>query len=150
MTDRPDPTTRMTEREAQRAADRERRAQDRIAAAEARTVRRQEDRAAGLHLREQAREVRRVEEDQRRGERVEERDARPKRRAATGALSRTGEARVERDVRAYTTNVDHARMMELARRGATVTGLASVFGLSEDAVREVLASAEERAPSDPG
>lgn len=133
----------VSDREAQRAADRERRAQERIAAAEARTARRQEEREAGMRSREQAREARRAEEDQRRTERGEERDARPKRRAATGALSRTGEARVERDVRSYTTNVDHGRMVELARRGATVAGLATVFGVSEEAVRAVLASAED-------
>ncbi|MEH3048458.1 hypothetical protein [Sphingomonas adhaesiva] len=134
----------MSDREAQRAADRERRAQERIAAAEARTARRQEEREAGMRLREQAREARRVEEDQRRTERVEERDARPKRRASTGALARTGEARVERDVRSYTTHVDHDRMVELARRGATVAGLATVFGVSEDAVRAVLDAAAEQ------
>ncbi|MEH3038078.1 MAG: hypothetical protein PGN23_16550 [Sphingomonas adhaesiva] len=137
----------MSDREAQRAADRERRAQERIAAAEARTARRQEEREAGMRSREQAREARRIEEEQRRSARVEgrveERDARPRRRASTGALARTGEARVERDVRGYTTNVDHARMVELARRGATVAGLATVFGVTEDAVRAVLAEAED-------
>ncbi|PCG10732.1 hypothetical protein COA17_04980 [Sphingomonas ginsenosidimutans] len=119
------------------------RAQERIAAAEARTAERQAQREAGQREREAARAARRAEEDQRRAarleERSEERDARPRRRAS-GALARTGEERVVRDTRHYATNVDHGRIIELARRGATVPGLASVFGLPEEEITRILAA----------
>lgn len=127
-----------SDREAERAADRERRARERIAAAEARTALRQSARDGALREREAAREARRQEEEQRRNERIEERDARPKRRAS-GSLRQTGEERLVRDVRHYATAVDHQRIVTLARRGATVAGLATVFGISEAEVEAILA-----------
>ena len=45
-----------------------------------------------------------------------------------------------RDTRHYATNVDHGRIIELARRGATVPGLASVFGLPEEEITRILAA----------
>ncbi|MDR6790425.1 hypothetical protein J2Y58_003808 [Sphingomonas sp. BE138] len=128
------------ERAARRAEDRERRAQERVAAAVARTEQRAVEREAGARRREEARTARRVEEEQRRATLAEERDARPRRRQSTGGLARTGERTVERDTRHYATDKDPARIRMLAARGATPAALAAVFGISVAEVEAVLAA----------
>lgn len=65
-------------------------------------------------------------------------DPAPKRRAS-GAIRRTGEARIERDTRHYATRVDIRRIRELSRRGASVSGLATVFGITAEEVEAALA-----------
>jgi len=127
------------ERAARRAEDRERRAQERVASALARTEQRAVDREAASRLREEARTARRTEEEQRRATLVEEREARPRRRQSTGALARTGEQRVERDTRHYATDRDPERIRTLAARGATPEALAAVFGVSVAEIAAVLA-----------
>ncbi len=132
--------TDQDDRAARRAEDRERRAQERVAAAVARTEHRAVERDAAGRRREEAREARRHEEEQRRTALATERDARPRRRASTGALSRTGEKPVERDTRNYATDKDPARIRTLAARGATPAALAAVFGISVAEVEAVLAA----------
>lgn len=136
------------DRARQRAEERDRRAQERVAMAQARTERRTAEREQSAREREEAREARRLEEAGRlatlRPERAAdgaEADAAPKRRKS-GALARTGEARIERDTRHYRTVVDQCRIRELSRRGATVSGLATVFGISIEEVEAVLAEPE--------
>lgn len=132
--------TDQDDRAARRAEDRERRAQERVAAAVARTEHRAVERDAAGRRREEAREARRHEEEQRRTALATERDARPRRRASTGALSRTGEKPVERDTRNYATDKDPARIRTLAARGAKPAALAAVFGISVAEVEAVLAA----------
>ncbi|RYY08836.1 MAG: hypothetical protein EON55_19600 [Alphaproteobacteria bacterium] len=50
--------------------------------------------------------------------------------------------REQRDTRSYATVVDIGRMRELARRGASIAGLAGAFGISEAEVEGALADAE--------
>ncbi len=45
----------------------------------------------------------------------------------------------QRDTRAYTTVVDEGRIRELAKRGASVSGLAGAFGITEPDVAIILA-----------
>lgn len=125
------------ERARQREEERNRRAAERAEAAQARLDRRAADREEAARLREQAREARSAEDEQRRSALAEAREDRPKRRAS-GSLSRTGEKPVVRDTRNYRTNVDISRMRQLALKGATVEGLAKVFGVSIETVEEAL------------
>lgn len=120
-----------------REGERARRATERVEAAQARSDRRAAEREDAARLREQAREARRVEDEQRRAALADAREDRPKRRAS-GSLARTGEERVVRDTRHYRTNVDISRMRQLAMRGATVEGLAKVFGVSIEMVEEAV------------
>ncbi len=129
------------ERAARRAEERERRVQERVAAALARTEQRAADRDAASRRREEARTARRAEEEQRRATLAEEREARPRRRQSTGSLARTGEKPVERDTRHYATDKDPARIRTLAARGATPAALAAVFGISVAEVEAALADA---------
>lgn len=126
------------ERARQRAEDRERRTQERIAAATARTEQRAVARDVAAQRREGARTARRQEEEQRRATLVEEREARPRRRSS-GSLARTGEKPVERDTRHYATSMDPSRIRTLAARGAKPDALAAVFGISVAEVEAVLA-----------
>ncbi|MET4896243.1 hypothetical protein RN629_03600 [Sphingomonadaceae bacterium jetA1] len=50
--------------------------------------------------------------------------------------------REQRDTRGYATLVDEGRIRELAKRGASLGGLASAFGIAQDEVEAILASAE--------
>ena len=127
------------ERAARRAEDRERRAQERVAATLARTEQRAAEREAGMQRREEARAARRAGEEQRRATLADERDARPRRRQSTGALARTGEKPVERDTRHYATDIDPARIRTLAARGAKPDALAAVFGISVADIEALLA-----------
>ena len=49
-----------------------------------------------------------------------------------------GKEKVVRDTRNYRTNVDISRMRQLAMRGATVEGLAKVFGVSIETVEKAI------------
>ncbi|KQX26044.1 MULTISPECIES: hypothetical protein [unclassified Sphingomonas] len=125
------------ERARSREEERNRRAAERAEAAQARSERRAADRDEAARQREQARAARGAEDEARRAALAADREGRPKRRAS-GSLARTGEQKVVRDVRLYRTNVDTGRMRELAKRGATVEGLAKVFGVSIETVVEAL------------
>jgi len=138
---------RANDREAARAADRERRAQERAASADARIEARAAARDAASQAREAARTARRVEEEARAAVRREaaatvaaEEPAAPRRRRSTGAIARTGMPTEERDTRGYRTVVDEDRIRTLAKRGASVAGLAGAFGLSVAEVEAVLAA----------
>ncbi|WP_454279322.1 hypothetical protein [Sphingomonas sp. Marseille-Q8236] len=48
--------------------------------------------------------------------------------------------REQRDTRGYATVVDEGRIRELAKRGASLSGLAGAFGITEDAIQDILAS----------
>jgi hypothetical protein len=50
--------------------------------------------------------------------------------------------REQRDTRSYATVVNIGRIRELARRGATVAGLAGAFGISEQEVEDAIAGEE--------
>ena len=45
----------------------------------------------------------------------------------------------QRDTRSYTTVVDKDRIRELAKRGASTSGLAGAFGITEEDVAAILA-----------
>lgn len=116
--------------------------------AQARTDRRTAEREQAAREREEMREARRIEQaDRMKALRPDPEvmdtgtPAEPKRRAS-GAIRRTGEVRVERDTRHYATRVDIDRIRLLARRGATLSSLAAVFGISEDEVAAALADPE--------
>jgi hypothetical protein len=129
------------DRARQREEDRNRRAAERADAAQARIDRRAAEREEAARLREQARGARNAEDEERRGALAEAREARPKRRA-TGALSRTGEKPIVRDVRNYRTDVDASRIRELAKRGASVEALAQVFKVSVERIEDALKGVE--------
>lgn len=120
-----------------REEERGRRAAERAEAAQARNDRRAAERDEAARLREAARQARHAEDEQRRAALAEAREDRPKRRAS-GSLARTGEEKVVRDTRNYRTNVDISRMRQLAMRGATVEGLAKVFGVSIETVEKAI------------
>ncbi len=50
--------------------------------------------------------------------------------------------REQRDTRSYTTVVDTVRIRELAHRGASLSGLASAFGLTPEDVQLILNAAK--------
>ena len=127
----------LEDRAAERAAAREARARDRAGDMEQRLKERLESREVEMRAREQAREARREEE-----QKLAEGDphaAAAQRRRGSG---RKDVVREQRDTRGYATVVDAARMRELARRGASVTGLAGAFGIAVDEVEAILAAAD--------
>lgn len=90
-------------------------------------------RDAETATREQARVDRRVEE---------ERQAAADPHAAAASRHRSSGrkdvVREQRDTRSYKTLVDADRIRELARRGASLTGLAGAFGLTAADVQAIL------------
>ncbi len=50
--------------------------------------------------------------------------------------------REQRDTRGYATVVDETRIRELAKRGASLSGLAGAFGIDEERIREILDAGE--------
>ncbi|BCI72245.1 hypothetical protein SPKIRA_30750 [Sphingomonas paucimobilis] len=50
--------------------------------------------------------------------------------------------REQRDTRGYTTLVDEGRIRELAKRGASLAGLASAFGISQQEIETILAATD--------
>jgi len=123
-----------------REIERNRRIAERAEASQARSDRRAAEREAAARLREEARDKRRIEDEARRTALAAEREERPKRRAS-GALSRTGEQKIVRNTRNYVTQVDTGRIRELARRGASIDGLAKVFGIAIEQVEAALRDA---------
>lgn len=144
------------DRAAARAEERDRRARERSEALEARTTARATERAARSQDRAAAREVRRaggeglgrsaalmatdtgVESGRSTGAGQDLAEPVVKRRRS-GAVSRTGEVRTERDTRHYQTVVDAGRMRVLAGRGASVKALAAAFGVTVEIVEAALA-----------
>ena len=127
----------LEQRAAERAAAREARARDRAGDMEQRLKERLESREVEMREREQAREARREEE-----QKLAEGDphaAAAQRRRGSG---RKDVVREQRDTRGYTTVVDVARMRELAKRGASVSGLAGAFGISVEEVEAALAAVD--------
>ena len=115
------------------------RAAERLKAFEDRAQARAASRDAAAQERERAREARRAEEQ---AARAEGRDGEMPRRRRSG---RTDVVRVQRDTRGYQTVKDVERIRELARRGASLAGLAEAFGMSVEEVEGALA---EAAPAD--
>jgi hypothetical protein len=127
----------LEQRAAERAAAREARTRERAGDIEQRLKERLASREAEMREREQAREARREEE-----QRLAEGDphaAAAQRRRGSG---RKDVVREQRDTRGYATVVDIARMRELAKRGASLTGLAGAFGISVEAVEAALAESD--------
>lgn len=130
--------TRATgDRESQRAEDRARRAAERVAAAQARSEDGTIARDAAMRQREAAREKRREEEAAKRAT-ADAGDPAFTKRRASGSKARTGYTEKPRDTRHYQTIVDIGRIRELAKRGASVGGLAAAFGISEAEVEAAL------------
>ncbi|WP_343526422.1 hypothetical protein [Sphingomonas sp.] len=48
--------------------------------------------------------------------------------------------REQRDTRGYTTLVDEGRIRELAKRGASLSGLAAAFGIAQTEIERILAT----------
>lgn len=127
------------------------RADERARSSEARAAARAEAMTARLESRAAAREAQAQEREAARRSRREaaaalaERD--PHRAAAERkrGSGRRDVVRQDRDVSRYATLVDGERIRTLASRGASVAGLAAVFGLGEDEIERVLAAAAEEA-----
>ncbi|RVT91352.1 hypothetical protein EOD43_16970 [Sphingomonas crocodyli] len=120
---------------------RERRSAERAEMAQARSDRRAVEREEASREREARRATRLDALPSRRSAEEGEREPAPKRRPS-GSLRRTGEIRVERDTRHFATVVDTRRIRELARRGAKVDGLATVFKKSVEEIEAILAGDE--------
>lgn len=114
-------------------ASREHRSAERLKAFDDRAQVRAAERQAAAQERERARDARRQDEQARRAEGTADRPSRARR------SGRTDVVRVQRDTSGYQTVKDVERMRELAKRGASVTGLAEAFGLSVEEVEHALA-----------
>jgi hypothetical protein len=133
----------LEQRAVERARTRDERSRDRATAMEQRLETRAVEREADIRAREDARTARRIEE-----ERKAEGDphaAAAKRHRGSG---RKDVVREQRDTRGYTTIVDVHRMCELARRGASLSGLAGAFGITEAEVAAALADADAGQPAE--
>jgi len=124
------------DRAAERAAAREARAKGRADAMTLRLEASAAGRDAEIAAREQARLERRQQEMQ---------SASGDPHAAAARRYRTSGrkdiVREQRDTRSYATLVDADRIGELARRGASLTGLAGAFGITPDEVQAILDAA---------
>lgn len=127
------------DRAAARAAAREARAGDRDAAMAARQEERAARRTADTTAREAAREQRRTEEE--RHAAADPHGAAARRHRGSG---RKDVVREQRDTRGYATVVDAERIRTLAKRGASVTGLAGAFGVPVETIEAVLRDGEGR------
>ncbi|MFS0771620.1 hypothetical protein [Sphingomonas sp. 1P08PE] len=121
------------DRAAERAAARELRVRERTATAGERLESRAAAREAEARRREQAREQRRDEERRVTSDPHADAARRPR------SSGRKDVVREQRDTRTYATIVDLGRMRELARRGASVSGLAAAFGVTVAEVEAALA-----------
>ena len=141
----------LPDRAQQRAEERERRARERAQLAEARNERRAAEREQASREREARREAARLEQSERlaslRPAAASDGSATPAapKRRATGSLRRTGEARIERDTRAFRTVIDEDRIRALSARGTSVASLASVFGLSVETIEAALSGSSVEA-----
>lgn len=133
-----------------RATQRERRVAERVQAAEQRAGAREAARGGLAQERERAREARRLEDVERRRARdAAGETAAVARRRGPGAArtggDEQGKVQKPRDTRSYRTVVDADRIRELAKRGASLTGLAGAFGVSVEEVQAALDGDEARA-----
>ncbi len=122
------------ERAAARARAREARAGERLAAMEQRRDERTAHREDESRAREQQRMARREAEQA--AASGDPHAAAAQRRRGSG---RKDVVREQRDTRGYATIVDIERMRVLAKRGASIAGLAGAFGISEAEVEQALA-----------
>ena len=125
------------ERAAERAKAREARAAERSEAMTQRLEARAVNRAADTSANEQARIERRKAEVA-----AAARDPHAAAAMRHRSSGRNDVVREQRDTRSYATVVDIGRIRELARRGASVTGLAGAFGISEQEVEDAIAGEE--------
>jgi hypothetical protein len=125
------------QRAAERAEAREARTRERAQTAILRT----QTRSASRDAESVAREAERVARRER-----EQRDAVGDPHAAAAARRRSSGrkdvVREQRDTRSYTTVVNVDRMRELAKRGASIAGLAGAFGITVEEVEAALAGQE--------
>jgi len=105
---------------------------ERLKAFEGKAEARAASREAAAQEREKARDARRQEEQGRRAE--GEADRTPRRRRS----GRTDVVRVQRDTSGFQTVKDVERIRELAKRGASIAGLADAFGMSVGEIEAVL------------
>ena len=126
------PTRDPADRRTDPLASRENRSAERLKAFGDRAQARAADREAAAQERERARDARRQDEEARRAEGTADRPPRPRR------SGRTDVVRVQRDTSGYQTVKDVERMRELAKRGASIAGLAEAFGLSVEEVEHAL------------
>jgi len=122
------------ERAAERAKAREARAAERSEVMTQRLEARAVNRAADTSANEQARIERRKAEVA-----AAARDPHAAAAMRHRSSGRNDVVREQRDTRSYATVVDIGRIRELARRGASVTGLAGAFGISEQEVEDAIA-----------
>ncbi|WP_277980839.1 hypothetical protein [Sphingomonas phyllosphaerae] len=122
----------------ERAGSSEARAAERAEAMSARLESRAATRAAQAQEREAARRTR-SDAAAALAERDPHRAAAERKRGS----GRRDVVRQDRDVSGYATLVDGERIRTLAARGASVAGLAAVFGLSEDEIARVLVANTE-------
>jgi len=121
-------------RAAERAKAREARAAERSEAMTQRLEARAVNRAADTSANEQARIERRKAEVA-----AAARDPHAAAAMRHRSSGRNDVVREQRDTRSYATVVDVGRIRELARRGASITGLAGAFGISEQEVEDAIA-----------
>ncbi len=124
------PSDRAAKRAEARAARDAERATFAVQRTEARGVAREAEAAA----REQAREQRRIEE-----QRAASGDPHAAAAARRRGSGRKDVHREQRDTRSYATTLDVGRMRELAKRGASLAGLAGAFGITVAEVEAALA-----------
>ena len=125
------------ERAAERAKAREARAAERSEVMTQRLEARAVNRAADTSANEQARIERRKAEVA-----AAARDPHAAAAMRHRSSGRNDVVREQRDTRSYATVVDIGRIRELARRGASVAGLAGAFGISEQEVEDAIAGGE--------
>ena len=125
------------ERAAERAKAREARAAERSEVMTQRLEARAVNRAADTSANEQARIERRKAEVA-----AAARDPHAAAAMRHRSSGRNDVVREQRDTRSYATVVDIGRIRELARRGASVAGLAGAFGISELEVEDAIAGEE--------
>ena len=121
-------------RAAERAKAREARAAERSEVMTQRLEARAVNRAADTSANEQARIERRKAEVA-----AAARDPHAAAAMRHRSSGRNDVVREQRDTRSYATVVDIGRIRELARRGASVAGLAGAFGISEQEVEDAIA-----------
>jgi hypothetical protein len=131
----------LQDRAAARAKAREERASERALTLKQQLEEKAVRRAADVAAREQARTQRR-EAEMRVAADLHAADPHAAAAARHRSSGRKDIVREDRDISAYTIVVDHRRMRELAARGATISGLASAFGISQQDVERVLSADE--------
>lgn len=127
------------ERAAKRAQDRQARAEERAGLMSQRLEARATTREVDMAAREQARIERREREQQTAS--GDPHAAAAKRHRTSG---RKDVVKEQRDTRSYTTVVDEGRIRELAKRGASASGLAGAFGITEAQVAAFLSDESDQ------